>query len=77
MTPETISPRIILCNGQFYQLHTKFRLSKCNFLARNGLHEYDVMSQKCIPSELFYVCIAFEGRGKCTRVVYWALRKSM
>ena len=55
-TPEMTSPRICLCNGQPHQLHTKLRLSKCNFLTRNGLHENYVMCRKLIPPECFYVC---------------------
>ena len=49
-------PLNFLCNGQPHQLHTSFRLSKCNFLARNGL----------INSPRISLCMYFfEGQGLC------------
>ena len=47
-----------------HELHTKFWLSKRNFLTRCGLHEIHAMSQKLIPRDFFYVCNVFEGWGK-------------
>ena len=42
-------------------MHTKFRLSKCNFLTLGGLHEICVVSRKLIPQEFVYACNVFEG----------------
>ena len=60
---QIISPRNFLCNGQSHEIHTKFRLSKCNFLTGRGLHEIYVMSRRLIPQESFDVCNVFELRG--------------
>ena len=54
-----------LCNSQSHRLHTKFRLSKCNFLTRCGLHEIYAMSRKLIPLHYFlYVCNVLGRRGR-------------
>ena len=58
---ENPSPRILLCNGQSHELHTKFKLSKRNFLTRCGLHENYAMSRKLNAREVFYVCNDSEG----------------
>ena len=67
MRPKIVSPRTFLCNDQPHQLRTKFRLSKCNFLTRPGLHEIYIMSRKLILQDFLNVCNVFQGRGRQTR----------
>ena len=70
-------------------IHRECRLSKCNFLTRNGLHENDVTNQSMnIPAfyflpELFYTCNIFEGGiimyyvcpgGRCMKVLLLELK---
>ena len=54
-------PQIFLCNGQSHSLHTKFRLSKCNFFTRIGWHENYVMSRKLMPPDFICACSVLEG----------------
>ena len=58
---EKYFPRIFACDGQPHELHIQFRLSKCNFLTRNGLHEGHLRSRTRIPH--YCVCNVFEGWG--------------
>ena len=58
MKPKLYPPYFFYVMATPHELHTKFRLSKCNFLTRCGLHESYVMSRKSIPSECC-TCVVF------------------
>ena len=56
-----MSPPIFLCDGQPHEIHTKFWLSKCNFLTRCGLHEIYAMSRKLTPQNCSMYAMVLRG----------------